>query len=181
LPHLTATPTRHPASCASLSLPLLSLLDAVLPAPPQATLSIGSGPGLLEALLLHHHPRRAGASPASFYGVEVAGPSSPPPTQQVNRFLPEPNAVVVAGTWAVANEAAEGLLFVYPRQPGLVQAYLERGAGRVRVAVWIGPKCDLDEFTRPLRAWGVEDGGSGSADGRVVEEGEAVVVFRRRG
>ncbi|KAK3352574.1 hypothetical protein B0T25DRAFT_517819 [Lasiosphaeria hispida] len=175
LPTLTPHPTRHPQSCASLSLPLLALLNTTLPPPPALTLSIGSGPGLLEALLLHHHPARAGTDPATFYGVEVAAAESPP----VNRFLPEPNALVVPGTWAVAGEEvlgeAEGLVFVYPRQAGLVGRYL-RG-GRVRVVVWIGPRCDLEEMTGPLRAWGgVEEEVRG-----FVEEGEAVLVFRRRG
>ncbi|KAK3378844.1 hypothetical protein B0T24DRAFT_610148 [Lasiosphaeria ovina] len=181
LPKLTEFPTRHPASCASLSLPLLDLLDAVLPPPPRVTLSVGSGPGLLEALLLLHHPHRASANPVSLYGVEVDTPGCAAP---VNRFLPEPNAAVVPGTWAVAREAAaeaaEGLLFVYPRQPALMRTYLLRGAN-VHVAVWIGPKCDLDEFTAPLREWGDEDVDVGGRFPVLVENGEAVVVFRRRG
>ncbi|KAK1836430.1 hypothetical protein QBC39DRAFT_248117 [Podospora conica] len=175
LPHLTPIPARHPASCASLSLSLLSLLDRVLPAPPSLTLSVGSGPGLLEAVFLETYPVRAAIDPViSFYGVEVA--SSTP----VNRFLPEQNALEVAGTWAVAREAeeAKGLMFVYPRQKGLIQAYLDKGT-KVDVAVWIGPKCDMEEMAEPLRTWGVEDEdicGEG-----LVEDGEAVMVFRRRG
>ncbi|KAK0620140.1 hypothetical protein B0T14DRAFT_224628 [Immersiella caudata] len=139
LPALTSLPTRHPQSCASLSLPLLTLLNSILPRPPALTLSIGSGPGLLEAAFLQQYPER-GAAPTSFYGVEVVtAPASPP----VNRFLPEQNSLVVSGTWAVAGEAeeAEGLVFVYPRQSGLVARYL--GVGKmVTVVVWIGPRCE---------------------------------------
>lgn len=174
LPQLTPLPARHPASCASLSLPLLSLLDRVLPAPPSLTLSVGSGPGLLEALFLDAYPSRTAIAPViSFYGVEVASSTT------VNRFLPEQNALEVAGTWAVAKEVEEarGLMFVYPRQKGLIQTYLHKGAG-VDMVVWIGPRCDVEEMTEPLRNWGVKDAevyGEG-----LVEDGEAVLVFRKR-
>ncbi|KAJ7107844.1 hypothetical protein C8R44DRAFT_885241 [Mycena epipterygia] len=76
LPMLTASASRHPSSYASLSLPLLDLLDAVLPPPSELTLSVGSGTGLLKALskrfesFLQHQPHRS--SPDSFLGVEVA-------------------------------------------------------------------------------------------------------------
>jgi len=196
LPDLTspgvASPLRHQSSCASLSLHLLNLLNAVLPHPPSLTLSVGSGPGLLEALLLHQFPSRAALIPieapddhdddddvqpkASFYGVEVKG---------VNRFLPNDNVITVPGTWAIAelSKTAEGLLFVYPRQPGLLRSYLGREG--VRVVVWIGPRCDLEEFVRPLEDWGVEDVGVGrfmvgEGGEKVVEDGEVVVVYRRR-
>ena len=177
VPQLTDRPTRHPQCCASLSLPLLALLDAALPRPPSVTLSVGSGPGLLEALLLACYPSRAGVDPVvSFYGVEVVTPAEP-----VNRFLPSPNAVVVLGTWAVAREAdaAEGLLFVYPRQETLIAAYLTR-ATSARVAVWVGPRCDVGEMTVSLRQWGEEDEDKTLQAGSAVEEGEAVMVFRRR-
>lgn len=191
LPDLTSPnvdqPLRHQSSCASLSLPLLNLLNDVLPAPPSLTLSVGSGPGLLEALLLGHFPSRAILLPAetrggededdvqfkaSFYGVEVKG---------VNRFLADDNVITVPGTWAIAEEAktAEGLLFVYPRQPGLLRSYLGGEGGEdVRVVAWIGPRCDLDEFVGVLGEWGVEDAVAGR--GKLVEDGEAVVVYRRR-
>ncbi|KAJ7271291.1 hypothetical protein B0H12DRAFT_1200294 [Mycena haematopus] len=176
LPTLTASASRHSSSCASLSLPLLDLLDAVMPPPPALTLSVGSGPGLLEALLLQRHPHRC--SPRSFLGVDVA--QTPAPAHPVNRFLPTANTALVPGTWAVAPEAgsAEGLLFVYPRQPALVHAYLERGT-RVRTVVWIGPRCDVGEFEGVMREWGEEDRAA-TGGGAVVEDGERVLVFRRR-
>ncbi|KAJ6496253.1 hypothetical protein C8R45DRAFT_156183 [Mycena sanguinolenta] len=173
LPTLTALPLRHPSSCASLSLPLLDLLDAVLPPASKLTLSVGSGTGLLEALLLSRHPHRV--SPTSFLGIEVAQP------RPVNRFLPPENAAAVLGTWAVAPDAerAEGLMFVYPRQPGLVRAYLERGTS-VRTVVWIGPRCDVDDFVDVLREWGEEEDQAARVGGPVVEDGEMMLVFRRR-
>jgi hypothetical protein len=174
LPGLTSQPTRQPQSCASLSLSLLSFLDTVLPHPPRLTLSIGSGPGLLEALLLQHHPSRAGTEPVSFLGVEV---STPPGTRPVNRFLPEQNTATVSGTWAVAPEVKEaaGLVFVYPRQSELIQRYLDVGR-QAEVVVWIGPRCDLDVMTHPLRDWGEEV----PLPEGMVEDGEAVILFQRR-
>ncbi|KAJ7628977.1 hypothetical protein FB45DRAFT_834981 [Roridomyces roridus] len=167
LPTLTSSPLRHPSSCASLSIPLLELLNAILPTPPALTLSVGSGPGLLEALFLERHPHRTN----SFLGVEVR--VTHPRT--VNRFLPDLNVVVVPGTWAIAPEAAraEALLFVYPRQPGLISVYLER-AKEVRTVVWIGSRCDVRDFVSVLREWGEE---SVTASEGLVEEGEVVMVF----
>jgi hypothetical protein len=96
----------------------------------------------------------------------------------VNRFLPEQNSLVVSGAWAVAREAeeAEGLAFVYPRQPGLIARYLDVGKV-VRLVVWVGPKCDEEEMCGPLGHWGIKEevGGEG-----VVEDGETVAVYRKR-
>lgn len=168
LPQPTPFPTRHPSCCASLSLPLLSHLHAVLPPPPAPTLSIGSGTGLLEALLLQQHPCRA----ASLRGVEVA--ADPP----VNRFLPDANADVVPGTWAVAAGVrdAVGLLFVYPRAVRLVRAYVARAAA-LRVVVWIGPRCDFEEFKGPLEEWCSKSEGLAAGEGLLMEAGELLWVF----
>lgn len=207
-------PIRHQASCASLSFALLQLLNDVLPSPPSLTLSVGSGTGLIEALLLHHFPSRAPhislpQSPVdnhsedndgndnkkekvhnhiqgSFYGVEVRNAKS------VNRFLPQENMITVPGTWALPGEhilsRAEGLLFIYPRQTGLIWLYLEKCAN-LQTVVWIGPRCDEDEFMKPLGDWGVRVGdeefrtdGDGDGEKRLkfVEDGEVVVVYRKR-
>jgi hypothetical protein len=181
LPNLSRSPTRHSSSCASLSLPLLALLDATLPPPPALTLSVGCGAGLLEALLLQRHPRRAD----SLIGVEVVA------EVPVIRYLPEQATSVVGGTWAVANEVgvAEGLMFVYPRSVSLVREYLRRGE-KVQTVIWIGPRCDAEEFKRPLIEWGnsveecsqegkclaIREGG-GTDD--LMEPGEMVIVARR--
>ncbi|KAK3935435.1 hypothetical protein QBC46DRAFT_271756 [Diplogelasinospora grovesii] len=178
---LTLTPLRHPASCVSLSLPLLNLLDAVLPKPPTTTFSVGSGTGLLEALFLARYPHRASAG--SFMGIEVATPKG---TRPVNRFLPQDNVIVVPGSWALPDDEllgndTEALLFVYPRQPSLVKAYLN--SQNVKVVVWIGPKCDLDAFVPTLLDWGEldQEGIEEDQTGKVVEGGEAIMVFRRKG
>ncbi|KAK3400289.1 hypothetical protein B0T20DRAFT_181322 [Sordaria brevicollis] len=182
LPVLTTHTSRHPTSCASLSLPLLSVLDRVLPSPPTLTLSIGSGPGLLEALFLHRYPSRS----SSFYGVEVA-----PPVYQlkqgkeVNTWLPEQNTITVSGTWALVGEEwlkeTGGLVFVYPRSGQLVGRYLAGGKEKLKVVVWIGPWCDMEEYEKVLEGWGVkEELGELKGEGKLVEEGEVVLVYRRR-
>ncbi|KAK1773531.1 hypothetical protein QBC45DRAFT_75023 [Copromyces sp. CBS 386.78] len=184
LPTLTTYPSRHPTSCASLSLPLLSLLNRVLPPPPTLSLSIGSGPGLLEALFLHQYPSRS----ASFYGVEVAPPHSQlKQGKEVNTWLPEQNTVTVPGTWAVVGgkilKETGGLVFVYPRSGGLVGRYLEEcNAEKLEVVVWIGPWCDVEEYEKVLKGWGVREelGDEEKEDGKLVEEGEVVVVYRRK-
>ncbi|KAH7630521.1 hypothetical protein B0T09DRAFT_121380 [Sordaria sp. MPI-SDFR-AT-0083] len=183
LPIITTTPSRHPTSCASLSLPLLSLLNRVLPPPPTLSLSIGSGPGLLEALFLHHYPQRA----SFFYGVEVAPPLSQlKEGKEVNTWLPEQNTVTVPGTWALVGgeilKETGGLVFVYPRSGGLMGRYLEEcNAEKLEVVVWIGPRCDVEEYEKVLEGWGVrEDLGDEGEDGKLVEEGEVVLVYRRR-
>ncbi|KAK4171387.1 hypothetical protein QBC36DRAFT_391148 [Triangularia setosa] len=169
LPKLSTAPTRHSSSCCSLSLPLLSLLNTLLP-PPRLALSIGSGPGLLEALLLHHYPNRSN----NFYGVEVSAP------KPVNIFLPEQNTLTVTGTWAVIDNGllrdAGGLLFVYPRQPSLVRAYLENWKGEV--VVWIGPRADVEEFGPVFEEWGGGEKGQDMGMG-LVDEGEGVWIYRR--
>ncbi|KAK4159823.1 hypothetical protein QBC43DRAFT_271591 [Cladorrhinum sp. PSN259] len=185
-------PVRLAQSCASISLPLLTLLDSVLPKPPFLTLSIGSGPGLLEALFLHHYPSWS----ETLFGVEV------PPTENnkpVNRFLKEQNMVIVGGTWAVVDEEmleekigketeveekklcekteVKGLVFSYPRQTGLVKKYLDEMGGRLEVVVWVGPRCDEEGFGRVFGEWGFGEEVKGE---EVVEEGEVVVVWRRK-
>ena len=131
---------------------------------------MGSGPGLLEALLLHQYPHRADAK--SFFGVEVLSQTP------VNRYLPEDNLIVVPGTWAVANQAqaAAACIFVYPRQPSLVAEYLSRGA-RIQTVIWIGPKGDKDEYYERLAEWGTED--AMAVEGIALGESEAMVLFRR--
>ncbi|KAM7197262.1 hypothetical protein V8F33_005690 [Rhypophila sp. PSN 637] len=199
LPDLTSAeaqqPLRHSASCASLSLALIETLNNVLPQPPSLLLSVGSGPGLIEALLLHHFPLRAAQThviteydddtpyqesdsesdearkgpTGSFYGIEVKN------TKDVNRYLPQQNVLTVPGTWALPGEEityrVEGLLFIYPRQAGLIRTYLEKCTA-LRVVVWIGPRCDVDEFIAPLESWGLRDSSVGGIDGEVPENGD---------
>ncbi len=170
LPRLGNSPTRYPASCVSLSANLIDFLNLVLPSPPSVTLSVGSGPGLLEALLLREYRHRADTK--SFFGVEVLAQTP------VNRYLPEDNLIVVPGTWAVASEAqaAAACIFVYPRQPSLVAEYLNRGT-RLRIVIWIGPKGDKNEYYERLSEWGTED--HRAVEDIALGESEEMVLFRR--
>ncbi|KAK4228568.1 hypothetical protein QBC38DRAFT_523801 [Podospora fimiseda] len=172
LPQINSS-TRFPQSCASISLQLLTYLDTIFPQPPFLTLSIGSGPGLLEALLLYHFPLRS----ETFFGVEVSS--------QVNRYLSKENVIIVNGTWDIVDpgteeklqgkEEVKGLIFVYPREVKLVERYL-REKKKVEVVVWIGPRCDEEGFERVLGDWGVRE----EEVKGLVEDGEVVGVWRRR-
>ncbi|KAJ5605731.1 hypothetical protein N7510_008512 [Penicillium lagena] len=118
-PQVTETPTRHPTICLALSTPLLSTLRRILPPKPHFTLSIGSGTGLLEALLVQHDP----SATIAVEGVEV--------DSAVNRYIPEQDMHVVPGAWATSGRAlaAAAWLFVYPREVGLVGEVFGFGNG----------------------------------------------------
>ena len=123
----------------------------------------------------------------SFLGIEVATPKGTPP---VNVFLPERNMVTVPGTWAVCTEwvcsqQARALMFIYPRQGKLLKQYLQKVKGTgtgVEVVVWIGPRCDLHDMIGSLESESeLELGGWERKEyDEVVEEGEMVVVLRRK-
>lgn len=135
LPELSETPIAHPGCCLALSTPLLAHLQGLLPASPSLILSIGSGYGLLEALLL--------AEPYSLHvtGVEV----QPSP----NRYLPPQNHRCVSGSRFLHPLAAEAAvwLLVYPRRVDLVTEYLDMyGKERVEVVVWVGPRADWEDY-----------------------------------
>ncbi|KAF9871157.1 hypothetical protein CkaCkLH20_11326 [Colletotrichum karsti] len=136
LPQLTNSPQTIPDSCLSLSTPLLAAIHACLPPAPALVLSIGSGTGLVEALLQALPP-----PPLNLVSVEVA---------------PSPNKYhaphrTVAGTWALEPLAKEAgaWVFVYPKQVALVRAYmatLTAAGGGPETVVYVGPRMDWDEF-----------------------------------
>lgn len=135
LPSLSDTPNLYPGCCLALSNPLLTYLANALPPNPHFILSIGSGYGLLEALLLRS-PRRVHIS-----GVEVQ-PSS-------NRYLPPDHHISVNGSRCLEPLADEATawLFVYPKRVGLVQEYISTyGNGNVRQVIWTGPKADWADY-----------------------------------
>ncbi|KAG8162648.1 hypothetical protein KVR01_007126 [Diaporthe batatas] len=196
LPKLNPTPTRHPDLCLSISTTLLQTLSEILTTTdggPDTTgnnliLSVGSGSGLLEAHLQDHiapPPSRSSPPgptcpcPFTVKGIEVRAPTP------VNRYLPAPQAPTVRGTWEVhpSAGAADTLMFVYPRDPGLVGRYLgAAGQGGVRVVLWLGPRADWSVFG------GCFGGVEGFGEVEVVEgaragvaEFEMVAVLRRRG
>ena len=135
LPILSEKPKMYPGCCLGLSSRLLKYLSDLMPKEPDQVLSIGSGYGLLEALLLAQRPS------LPIRGVEVQ-PSS-------NRFLPASNHEVVAGTRFLHPKAAEATtwLFVYPKRVGLLEEYIRKyGAGCVNRLIWAGPKADWDDY-----------------------------------
>ncbi|EQB53658.1 hypothetical protein CGLO_06598 [Colletotrichum gloeosporioides Cg-14] len=173
LPQLTDFPQTIPDSCLSLSIPLLSALHALLPPAPTLTLSIGSGTGLVEALL----QSLPDAAPLNLVSVEVA--PSPNKYHHPHRTVP--------GTWAVEDLAREtaAWLFVYPKQVALVREYMRlfvEGPGP-EVVVYVGPRMDWGDFGgvldgggREVEVWGEE---------RMEDVGgrgwEVVAVVRRTG
>lgn len=160
---LSDEPTRHADCCLSLSTTLLNVLTSIVNrrvksgAPgadsERLVLSVGSGSGLLEALLQQKWTAapRDDVSPGLFIeGVEVQQQSGKP--SLLNKYLPEQHHSGVKGTWDLSPRAAEAaaLMFVYPRSPELVRRYLDeattRARGRLGLAIWLGPKCDWAEF-----------------------------------
>ncbi|KAJ0298337.1 hypothetical protein COL5a_002882 [Colletotrichum fioriniae] len=171
LPILTNEPHRHPDSCLTLSLPLIKALHAQLPPAPDLTLSIGSGTGLVEALL----DSLAGTQDQNLsqapYALQASGSSSqasPAPRAALNltsiEIAPSPNTYhrshrTVPGTWALDLAAAEAKawVFVYPKQVALVRKYMEAfasnesgGNGAVETVVYVGPRMDWDDFRGAL-------------------------------
>jgi hypothetical protein len=159
LPTLTQTPKAHPGCCLALSAPLIAYLHSLLPSAPQLVLSIGSGFGLLEALLL--------ASPPTLLhiiGVEV----DPSP----NVYLPPSNHRTVYGTRFLEPLAGEATtwLFVYPRRVGLVNEYLTKyGEGSVKHIIWIGPRADWDDYDGCFLGWDTKVQGADEVGGRAWE------------
>ncbi|ETS82876.1 hypothetical protein PFICI_04752 [Pestalotiopsis fici W106-1] len=159
---LDKEPTRHPDCCLSLSSTLLDVLTSIVSHcaartnADQLVLSIGSGSGLLEALLLERWAGGAtnGVSHLFIEGVEVQKPGGDTPSL-LNKYLPEQHHSAVKGTWDLSPRAADAvvLIFVYPRSPALLRRYLEEatceealGRNRFQLAIWLGPKCDWTEF-----------------------------------
>lgn len=191
LPKLHPTPTRHPDLCLSISTRLLQTLTDILTTTDggpdnkeNLILSVGSGSGLLEAHLQNHLASLAGLSADTHFtvkGVEVTAPAA------VNKYLPAPQAPTVRGTWEVSGlaEAAHTLMFVYPRDPRLVDRYLEMAAAAadrpLRVVFWLGPRADWDVFGgcfTGLEGLGEVEVLEGTGAG--VAEFEMVAVVRRR-
>ena len=135
LPQLTKTPTQHPDCCCSLSTPLIATIAASLPSLKASVVSIGSGTGLLEALVLREVPN------ISLTAIEVS--------KAVNLYLPDGLVDVVTGTWDVSAKAidAQCWLLVYPRSPKLLKDYFDlSGDAVVETIIWIGPRADAEDF-----------------------------------
>lgn len=160
LPELSITPTVHAGCCLGLSSSLVAHLHALLPPPPAVTLSIGSGFGLLEALLLKPP-----------YNVNVIGVDVYPTP---NSFLPATHHREVTGTRFLDPLAqhAYAWMFVYPRRVALVDEYLSRYGdreGSVQIIVWIGPTSDWDDYKDCFREWDVDTKVAEEVGGRAWE------------
>ena len=160
LPSLSPKPAVHPDCCLALSAPLLAYLTALLPPPPALTLSIGSGYGLLEAIILNPPYN------ANIIGVEVQ-PSS-------NAYLAPPHHRTVAGSRFLEPLAleAQAWMFVYPRRVGLVEQYLSEYArrdGKVQTVLWIGPTADWEDYKGCFDEWDVDAKSADAVGGRPWE------------
>lgn len=140
LPTLEDELRRFPGCCASVSKPLVAKIASCLPRSPALTLSVGSGTGLFEALLLENYPE------INLEGVEVS--------ERVNIYLPDDRVNVVGGTWDQSDKtsSARALIFVYAKQPDVVIRYLAQAAD-VECVIWLGPQADWQWFADEARAF----------------------------
>lgn len=154
LPTLTNTPLRHPDCCVSLSSTLLHTITASLCESIQSglVLSVGSGTGLLEALLFSMWTSFPASQTTNLLirGVEVMG-SANSAFHSPNKYLTEQCLDTVKGTWAVSSlvNHATALMFVYPRSTDVVRLYIQEAgvfSAPLHVVLWLGPICDWAEF-----------------------------------
>lgn len=132
---LSSSPHRFPDYCLAISCVLTSYMLSLLPKKPGFTLSIGSGSGLLEALIVQND------EDVSIKGVEV--------NSTVNRYIAEEDMYIVGGAWDLSSLArhAAAWLFVYPRDPKLVSKYIYAyGGDAADVIIWLGPRVDWAEY-----------------------------------
>ena len=125
------SPIHLPDCCSSLSVSFLQRLASLLPPGPALVLSIGSGTGLLEALLLHQRPT------LDLRAVEV------PSTN--NKFMPADRIQIVNGYRDLCKLAAEASawMFIYPRDIWLLQKYVQAfGDQKCVLIIWVGPRAD---------------------------------------
>lgn len=146
LQKLGSLPIHFSDCCPGISKPLVSAVADRLPEYPALTLSIGSGSGLLEAILLEETETNNGQA-ANLYGVEV------PPC--VNTHLPDERVLRVPCTMSLHPDAmlASALMFVYPRNPSLVTLYLDAFIdGALEKVLWLGHRSDWPDAWKLLRA-----------------------------
>lgn len=165
LPRLSNIPVQYADCCAALSSTLVANLAQSLPAAPALTISIGSGSGILEALILRDRPE------ICLRAIEVS--------QDINQYLSAKNLQIVSGTWDLCAMAANSIawIFVYPRDFSLVEKYLQNfGSASVQLLFFLGPKADSSNVKALMenRAWkreAIEECG--------VSQYEALLVWRR--
>ena len=141
LPELTSAPNHHPDCCCSLSIRLVNTLVNQIPMTPTfcSIISIGSGTGLLEAILLHKRPT------LSIKAIEVS--------HTINKYMLENDLCTLLGTWSVCPLAADAQvwLFVYPREVNLLRRYTQSyGSQTVELIIWIGPRADFADYAKAM-------------------------------
>lgn len=138
LPKLESSPSRHPHCCFTLSTSGIEAIVRILANANSLVLSIGSGSGLLEALLAQRD------SHLNIQGVEV--------NKSTNKYLPDEEMNIVKATWDVCEKAATATawIFAYPRSPDLIKKYLDfyGDSPDLGVILWIGPIADWPNFER---------------------------------
>lgn len=132
---LSPSPKAFPNCCLAISSTFINYLASILPERPGFTISIGSGSGLLEALITYRHPSLL------ITGIEV--------NQSINRYIAEENVYLVRGTWDLHTVAtqARAWMFAYPREPKLIDKYINLyGDYAVEVILWLGPQADWVDY-----------------------------------
>ncbi|KAJ5351812.1 hypothetical protein N7452_000786 [Penicillium brevicompactum] len=132
---LSPSPTRFPDCCLGISSTFLDHIISLLPRKPSFTVSVGSGSGLLEALITDRDEN------VSVHGVEIGS--------TVNRYIAEEDMHVVTGGWGLcpAAQQASAWIFVYPRDPKLVKKYIDTyGNQSIDLIVWLGPRVDWADY-----------------------------------
>lgn len=158
------SPIHLPGCCSSLSVLFLKRLVSLLPSDPGLTLSIGSGTGLLEALLLHQRPT------LDLKAVEV-------PTTN-NKYMPADRIQIVNGYRDLCSLAADAnaWMFVYPRDVWLLQEYVQAfGGQKCHLIIWIGPRADQLESNFFGAMWLKED-----LEECGLKDYETMALWRRR-
>jgi hypothetical protein len=186
-------PVRHPHCCLSLSSTLLSLLSKIAQEGSAGTtetrviLSVGSGTGLLEALLTQHAGQQHHDTKQMTLIVEGVEVPQPGTDATPNLYLPEQHFTTVRRSWEISPRLGDtdvvAVMFVYPRQPALVSQYvravLEGGGETERAVIWLGPVTDWDEFGKCFEGSGRVEVGRGGDEGVGLVESEMMVVWWR--
>lgn len=138
---LTTEPKHHPECCLSLSHRLFLRLTDLVREELEASrgdfllLSVGCGTGFFEAAL-NAHLQEQNLFQTRVEGVEVASAD----TQHLSSELVHR----VRGTRDICRraEAADILMFVYPREGELVKRYCTQFGKNIRMVLWLGPRAD---------------------------------------
>ena len=146
LDKLNDRPLHFGDCCPGISRPLINTLIDRLPQAPALIISVGSGSGLFEAILLEtaekDRERRL-----NLYGIEV------PPC--VNSHLPNERVLRVPCSFSLHPEAffASAWMFIYPKRASLVATYLDAFMdGAMESLVWLGHRNDWLEMEMLLLA-----------------------------